>query len=378
MKTWLMDFLCCPVCKKDLTIESFENSNEEILNGILLCKCQKWYPIIDGLPRILFGKHRGDYSEFVSQYKQELQKISATAIPGPSGKITTKPEVRSTFTTIWDKFPRFGIDDTKKEEFYNKWMVQKLGLSSIDDLYSFISSKGVISEVGVGSGQKLKMMAEHTDGKVVGLDLSSGAEHAYENTREMQNVAIVQADLFASPFKEGTFDFIISDGVLHHTPSTKQAFLSIVPLLAKGGEISIRVYKRMGPLKEFCTDLIRSRTTKMSEQECLEFCKSITKFGESIAKAGHEIEIPENIPSLGFKKGKYNLQQFFHYNIFKCFYNEAFTFDENNLVNFDWYHPVDAHRHTGEEVQQWYVEAGLKEIQIFNLESSIAARGKSE
>lgn len=255
-------------------------------------------------------------------------------------------------------------------------MTQKLGLDSVDDLYSFISSKSLILEVGVGSGQKLKMMAEHTDGKVVGFDLGSGAEHAYQNTKDMPNVAVIQADLFEPPLKRGIFDFIISDGVLHHTTDTKQAFLSIVPLLSKGGEIVIRVYKRSGPIREFCDDFIRAHTTKMSEEECWVFCKKITNFGEVIAKAGHEIEIPEEIPLLNFKKGKYNLQRFVHYNIFKCFYNEAFTFDENNLVNFDWYHPVDAHRHTEEEVYEWFVEAGLKEIQIFNPESGISARGK--
>lgn len=83
-----------------------------------------------------------------------------------------------------------------------------------------------------------------------------------------------------------------------------------------------------------------------------------------------------DVPVLGFKKGKYNLQRFIYYNIFKCFHNEALTFDENNLVNFDWYHPYDAHRHTEEDVRQWYVEAGLKEIKIFNPESGISARGR--
>jgi hypothetical protein len=59
----------------------------------------------------------------------------------------------------------------------------------------------------------------------------------------------------------------------------------------------------------------------------------------------------------------------------RCF-NPAFSFDENNLVNFDWYHPVDAHRHTVEEVKSWFEEAGLQEIVITEPESGIGARGK--
>ena len=374
MKNWLIDFLCCPVCGGNLTVKSFEDSGNEILNGMLLCECQRWYPIIDGLPRILWGEHRGDYLEFISNYERDISKYSINL--ELTSKITTKKRVRDTFTTIWDRFPRFGIDDKDKEKFYDNWMSQKLGFDNVDDLYGFISSKKKILEVGVGSAQKLKMIGEHTSGKVVGLDISSSAEHAYKTTREMSNVTVIQADLFAAPLKRGMFDFIISDGVLHHTPDTKKAFLSITPLLANGGEISIRVYNKQGPIREFCDDLIRSNTTKMSEEECWEFCKKITKFSESIAKTKCEIEIPEDIPIIGFKKGKYDLQRFMYYNIFKCFYNEAFTSDENNLVNFDWYHPYDAHRHTEEEVRQWYVEAGLKDIKIFNPESGISATGR--
>ena len=38
------------------------------------------------------------------------------------------------------------------------------------------------------------------------------------------------------PFKDSTFDFIWSDGVLHHTPNTFSAFSSVEKLLKKGGK----------------------------------------------------------------------------------------------------------------------------------------------
>lgn len=89
-----------------------------------------------------------------------------------------------------------------------------------------------------------------------------------------------------------------------------------------------------------------------------------------------QIEVPEDIELLGFQQGRYDLQRFVYYNMFKCFYNESFTFDENVLVNFDWYRPADAHRHTEEEVRRWFIESGLSEIQLFNPESGISARGR--
>jgi len=365
--------LRCPVCRDKLGITVFEGSKVEIVEGVLSCQCHRWYPIISGIPRMLWGEHREDYTDFWSRHRQNVPEHLKSECSQPA---TTCEQVRTTFTSIWDRFPSFGINDEKKRSFYDTWMVQKLGMSSTNELYSYLSCKKLILEVGIGSGQKLRMMAEHTKGKVIGIDLTSSVEHAFRNTREMPNVAVIQADLFALPFEKDSFDFIISDGVLHHTPDTKQAFLSIVPFLAKGGEVAIRVYRKSGPIREFCDDFIRSQTTKMSEAECWEFCKKMARLGESLAKAGQQIEVPEDMELLGFQQGRYDLQRFIYYNMFKCFYNEAFTFDENALVNFDWYRPVDAHRHTEEEVKRWFMEAGLTEIRLFSPESGISARGR--
>lgn len=373
MQKWLGEILRCPSCGGELDVTVFKGSNTEIFEGLLLCRCQLWYPIIKEIPRMLLGKHRDDYSSFLTSYQQDIPKNLKSQY---SQQITTNSQVKDTFFTIWERFPTFGINDKGKQKFYDKWTAQKLGLRSIDELYSFISSKKLILEVGVGSGQKLKMMAEHSSGKVIGIDLISTVEHAADNTRKMPNVAVVQADLFALPFKKDLFDFIISDGVLHHTPDSKQAFLSIVPFLTKGGEIAIRVYRKGVPIREFCDDFIRSYTTKMSKTECWQFCEKISKLGESLAKTTCQIEIPEDIELLGFKRGKYDLQRFLYYNMFKCFYNEAFTPEENCMINFDWYSPTDAHRHTEEEVRQWFVEVGLHEIKLFNPESGISAIGK--
>jgi SAM-dependent methyltransferase/uncharacterized protein YbaR (Trm112 family) len=373
MREWLQSILACPVCGSVLDLEVFDKSGDEIVDGILVCSCERWFPVIAGIPRIIWGEHREDFLEFLQKYggKGRLRSSRDKAIAS-----STATQVKATFSTIWDRFPNFGINDKAKQVFYDRWMAQKLGLSSNEELYSFISTRNMILEVGIGSGQKLKMMAEHTNGKVVGIDLTASVEHTAKNTAGMQNLALVQADLFALPFKKGTFDFIISDGVLHHTPDTRRAFLSIAPFLTEGGEIAIRVYKRGTPIREFCDDHIRSFTTKMSQEECWQFCASMARLGEALARTKCEIEVPDDIELLGFKEGKYNLQRFIYYNMFKCFYNEAFSPDENILVNFDWYSPVDAHRHTDEEVRQWFAEAGLTDIKLFNPESGISARGK--
>jgi uncharacterized protein YbaR (Trm112 family) len=54
VKPDLMEILCCPVCKGDLTLTTTKKDGAEILVGNLHCaKCQIDYPIEDGIPNLL-------------------------------------------------------------------------------------------------------------------------------------------------------------------------------------------------------------------------------------------------------------------------------------------------------------------------------------
>ncbi|MCI4325250.1 MAG: methytransferase partner Trm112 [Thermoplasmata archaeon] len=54
MKPDLMEILCCPVCKGDLTLTSTKTEGTEILQGNLRCaKCALDFPIDDGIPNLL-------------------------------------------------------------------------------------------------------------------------------------------------------------------------------------------------------------------------------------------------------------------------------------------------------------------------------------
>jgi uncharacterized protein YbaR (Trm112 family) len=54
MKRSLMDILCCPVCKGDLTLRVEKEDEKEILEGGLHCaSCSVEYPIHEGIPDLL-------------------------------------------------------------------------------------------------------------------------------------------------------------------------------------------------------------------------------------------------------------------------------------------------------------------------------------
>lgn len=54
MKRKILDILCCPVCKGDLTLSVAEENEREIVEGMLTCAhCRVDYPIHEGIPNLL-------------------------------------------------------------------------------------------------------------------------------------------------------------------------------------------------------------------------------------------------------------------------------------------------------------------------------------
>ncbi|UCG68726.1 MAG: methytransferase partner Trm112 [Thermoplasmata archaeon] len=54
MKRDLMEIICCPTCKSDLTLSIEKEDEKEIIKGVLTCtKCGVDYPIEEGIPNLL-------------------------------------------------------------------------------------------------------------------------------------------------------------------------------------------------------------------------------------------------------------------------------------------------------------------------------------
>ncbi|MHA1973401.1 MAG: Trm112 family protein [Candidatus Hodarchaeales archaeon] len=76
MKKDLMEILACPFCKNpELDLISFEESEDEVVNGIILClKCKRYYPIKSTIPIMLPDDLRREYEEleFLKQFKDKI------------------------------------------------------------------------------------------------------------------------------------------------------------------------------------------------------------------------------------------------------------------------------------------------------------------
>lgn len=252
-------------------------------------------------------------------------------------------------------------------EFQKGWLLTKLGLNGTEGLKDLLDSHKAVLDAGTGVGYKLQLMAQASSKiSIHGIDASWSVLDAARNTAGLSNVSVARADIFHLPYKPGQFDLIVCDGVLHHTGDTRKAFAALAALLAPGGDIFIHVYRKMGPVREFTGELIRRTATKLTNAEALEFCKPFTALGRSLAESGVEVDVPEDIPVLDIKKGRHNLQRLIYYTMLQCHWNPLLTFEQNNLINFDCYHPVHATTHTEEEALGWFAENGLRDARIIS------------
>jgi SAM-dependent methyltransferase len=100
----------------------------------------------------------------------------------------------------------------------------------------------VILEVGSGSG-RFTEQAAGTGATVVSLDYSYAVDANFASNGARSNVLIVQADVFAMPFRPQSFDRVFCFGMLQHTPSPSRAFATLPAVLKAGGSLCADIYK---------------------------------------------------------------------------------------------------------------------------------------
>jgi SAM-dependent methyltransferase len=165
-------------------------------------------------------------------------------------------------------------------------------------------------------------------------------------------------DLLGSLSDLGKFDFIYCQEVLHHTADPERAFGNLCTLLEPGGDIAIYVYKRKAPVREFVDDHVRSRIAGLPYEAAMKVCEQITELGRALSELGIKVRVPA-VDVLDIQEGEYDLQRFVYHFFLKCFWNPDYSFHDNAVINYDWYHPQLCSKHTEEEVRSWFERNGL-------------------
>lgn len=270
-------------------------------------------------------------------------------------------QARETFAYKWQQRDTYASNSVKDAQiawldsrYGGRDLLAHLGPTSVD--------RPLVLDVGCGSGFSAKLLFRQSFDKIhyVGSDISEAVDIAAEEIGAITSKAFfLQADLMRLPFGDGLFDIVFSEGVLHDTPSTRGALLSVSRFVKPGGILAAYVYNKKAPIREFTDDYVREQIADLKPEVAWAALEPLTRLGIALGELKTEIDVPEDVPLLGIAKGRYDIQRLFYWAICKTYYRPEFSFDEMNHINFDWFTPKYCHRQTPDDVAAWCQEAAL-------------------
>lgn len=326
--------LRCPSCRSSLTF-SGQPENGRLLEGALSCVgCRTTFPITKGVPNFL--------------------------PPEPEQSLA---QSESSFSAKWNRVADMYDEDTFSARFQREWYLTRYKWQSEDRLRHFLASKPLVLDAGCGLGRDVRWYAGLSpDARVVGVDLSEAVFHGAAKASALGNVSMVRGDLYNLPFEPESFDFVASDQVLSNVSDPPRAVSTLWRYVRPGGHMAFYVYKKKAAIREFTDDHIRQTVTALSTEAGWEVCKPITELGRALSDLKVQFTVPSDVPVLGLKAGTYDLQRFIYYNVLKCFWNDSMSFEENNAVNYDWFHPEYTFRYSADQVRQWAADLGMNVV----------------
>jgi uncharacterized cofD-like protein len=308
MKPSLLRLLVCPSCRSGLDLQVASWEGTEVGEGQLRCRgCGREYTVTRGVPRF---------------------------VPDDA--------YAASFGREWRFFRTVQLDSANRTRQSEETFRATTGWSAAD-----IEGRLVL-DAGVGSGRFAEVAAA-AGGEVVGVDLSGAVDAAYENVGRGPHVHIVQADIFALPFRESEFDLAYSIGVLHHTPDPRRAFDCVARKVRPGGSFAVYLYAGYGPGFRG-SDALRRLTTRLPHGVML-----------ALATLAGPLHYLYRVPLLG------RLLQL------ACPIARHPDWRWRWLDTFDWYTPRYQWKLLYPDVHRWFREAGFGELEIF--EEPIRMRG---
>jgi SAM-dependent methyltransferase len=243
----------------------------------------------------------------------------------------------------WKRFARTQLDSANGTTRSRDTFVEKTG-------WAPAALRGAsVLDAGCGMGRFAEICVE-AGADVHAVDLSVAVEAARANLGHRPGIRFYQADILELPFVENSFDFIYSIGVLDHTPSTREAFLRLCPLLKPGGRIAIWVYSS-DPPPPLSSRLLRTVTPRFPSRLLLGLCW---------------LAVPlyylHRLPVIG------------PYSVRLLYTGMDDRAEWRWLSTFDWYAPRYKWTQSWDEVEGWFREAGLEAIERGSFPVSVRGR----
>jgi SAM-dependent methyltransferase len=224
VKTELLELLRCPSTGQRLSLENDASDSQEIDAGWLVSEDGVHrYPVHNGIPRFVPKFNYADNFGMQWNHFRQTQLDSHSGLPISS------------------------------ERF---WLATNWSPADLKDQW--------VLDVGCGAG-RFAEVALKAGAKLVALDYSSAVDACYANLKNHPNLHVVQGDIYALPFAQGTFPFVYSLGVLQHTPDVGKAFAALPPMVRGGGQLCVDYYWKRLRTMLHAKYLLRPFTKRMSQ-----------------------------------------------------------------------------------------------------------------
>lgn len=265
------------------------------------------------------------------------------------------------FSEKWEKYEQ---SDEKERlfQYQRDWYLQLYGLGTDAALAAFLASKDVIFDAGCGLGYKAAWFAKLAPhALVIGMDFSDAAGRAAKAYRDLENLFFIQGDIAHTGLRAGSVAYTSCDQVIMHTEDPAATFSELARITARdGGEFACYFYAKKALPRELLDDYFRTECTKMERQDLWAMSEQLAELGKRLSALDVSFDCPD-IPALGIKGGRYDIQRFIYWNFLKCFWNEQLGSETSVVTNFDWYSPSNARRFSEQEVRAIVDANGMAE-----------------
>lgn len=262
-----LSWLRCPVTRKELkctlidTIEKVLDSEKcSLINNAVLYGGGDWfYPIIDGIPRLIV-EACVDYKDFLEKhvldYNERMNRIQSRYGLFLNQVIKNNKHTKQSFSQEW---ALYNYETDKTWDLDATGMMHRL-LKETDESAESVRGK-FLFDAGCGNG-KLNLMLADAGVKNVGMDFSLSILRAHQ-LNSSKNVLFIQGDVQFPPVPFEAFDIVHSSGVLIATRSTELSLSCIETAVKPGGKLSTWSYQ---PRKDFIHNLfnrVRNISSKL-------------------------------------------------------------------------------------------------------------------
>jgi len=324
MKRENTSLLVCPSSKRPLELQVTEvGVGDRVLSGFLVEPISgKKYPIINYIPRFVDKENYAN--NFGFQWNEHL-------------------------LTQMDEYSKVNISGDRffKETKWGKAL------------------KGeIILEAGSGAGRFTKH-ATSTGAQVVSFDFSNAVDANYKLNGAIDNLLIVQANIFEMPFANGFFDKAFCFGVLQHTPDPKRAFMSILEHVKPGGKVAADVYLKSYKSYLHVKPYVRPFTKGMAPEKLYKWTKKYVDLWWPLAKRLRKSKLGQKLISRFIADRSDYLPNV----------SDSMLKEWAYLDTFDWFSPAFDQPKTRREFESWYREAGLNNIEVHYGFNGVEGRG---